>query len=120
MKTVEEIIAYIAHRIGYIYYHRPLMYGGTAHGVDTLLHYYHELWAEIVDRQDEFRRTSWGVHAEEDCDAASFPTRYARNHPDAKEAEIADYAVRQWRKISERLGVPIPHQELKREFADPT
>ena len=38
MKTVPEIIAYLAKRIGLMYYHRPLMYGGATEGVDLLLH----------------------------------------------------------------------------------
>ena len=38
------------------------------------------------------------------------------NHPEASEEEIAQYVVKQWRKISDQFDVPLPHAELKAEF----
>jgi hypothetical protein len=118
MRSIEEIIAYLARRIGYIYHHRPLMYGGTGAGVDQLLLTYHEVWAEAVDRHEEFMSVSGKVMQEEECGAASFSMRYAMNNPGASENEIALYVVDQWRKVSDRLGVPVPHSELKRLFSE--
>jgi len=116
MKTPDEIIEYIALRIGYVYYHRPLMYGGDGEGVDLLLHTYHTIWSEIVERHAEFQATCLKVSAEEKCGAANFATRYKMNHPQESEQEIAAYVVQQWRKISDCLSVPLDHAFLKREF----
>lgn len=116
MKTPDEIVALLAHHIGLLYYHRPLMYGGTGEGVELTLLNYHEIWAEIVERHDEFRETWLKVGHEEDCGAMGFSDRYVRDHPNASQEEIAQYVCAQWRKISDRLGVPIPHAALKKEF----
>jgi len=116
MKTPDEIVAHLAHHIGLLYYHRPLMYGGSGNGVEIVLHDYHQIWAEVVERYDEFRQTWWRVLEEEDCGAANFSHRYSMNHPGASEEEIAKYVCAQWRKVSDRLGVPIPHAALKQEF----
>jgi hypothetical protein len=119
MKSVDQIIAYLAERIGYIYYHpRPLMYGGTAEGVDLLLWTYHELWAEVVRKYDEFQDVRRNVLDEADCQAAGFPTRYLWDHPTATQEEIAEFVRRHWRMISDRLDVPISHERLHREFAE--
>jgi hypothetical protein len=116
LKTPEEIVALLAQHIGLLYYHRPLMYGGTGEGVELTLINYHQIWSEVVERYDEFRETWWKVGQEEDCGACGFSTRYALNHPKASEEEIAQYVCAQWRKISDRLGVPIAHAALKKEF----
>jgi hypothetical protein len=116
IKSPEEIVAYVARRIGYMYYHRPIMYGGNAEGVDLLLYTYHEFWSEIVGRFDEFREVYWKVGEEEDCGAATFSTRYSMDHPDASDDDNVRYTVAQWRKVSDRLDVPIPRAELAIEF----
>ncbi|MGO8745339.1 MAG: hypothetical protein ACLQNE_05065 [Thermoguttaceae bacterium] len=112
MKTPEETIAWIAGAIGYVYNdHRPLMYGGNGAGVDLLLHVYHEMWSFIVGRYDEFEDTWQQVLEEEECGSANFSTRYSMNHPGVSEEDVARYVVEQWRKVSERLGIPIPRAE---------
>ena len=120
MKTPEDSVAYIARQIGYVYHHRPLMYGGTGAGVDLLLHAYHDIWSVIVERHQEFREVWWRVLEEENCGSANFSTRHSTDHPGASDLEIASYVVQQWQKVSERLDVPIPHrqiaQELERDF----
>ena len=120
MKRLEEVVQFIAHRIGYIYHHQPLMYGGTADGVDLILHYYHELWAEIVERTDDYFNTCFEIHRQEDCNSHNFASRYRVAHPDATELGAAEYVVSQWRRISDLLGVPIPHgqiiEELEKQF----
>ena len=115
MKSPEETIAFIASRIGHIY-HRPLMYGGTADGVDLVLHYYHELWAEIVERHRDFRKAESTVSDQERCNSHNFASRYRVDHPRAEDKEIADYVVAQWRKVSGLLGVPIPYDQIIQEL----
>jgi hypothetical protein len=112
MKTTEEIIEFIAQRLGYIYRHRPLMYGGTAKGVDLLGYTYHELWAEIVERQKDNRDIQDQVSLEEDCNGSGFAGRYRRDHADASDEETVQYVIEHWRTISDRLGVPILHEEI--------
>jgi hypothetical protein len=53
MKSAKQIYDHVLETIGQVYY-RPLMYGGTAQGVDTLLYQYHALWAFITDQHKEF------------------------------------------------------------------
>jgi hypothetical protein len=119
MKSVEQIVDYLAERIGYIYHHpRPLMYGGTAEGVDLLLWNYHEIWSEVVERQEEFQTVLRNVHDEASCQAAGFPTRYLWDYPSATQEELAQFVTKNWRTISDRLGVPIAHERLSREFAE--
>jgi hypothetical protein len=54
MMTTSDIVDFVEDRVGHLYA-RPLMYRGTADGVDLILHYYHELWATIHERLE--RRT---------------------------------------------------------------
>jgi hypothetical protein len=120
MKTTEEIIDLIAWRIGLLYHHNPLMYGGTPEGVENLLFHYHLLWAEIVDRVKEHSDVKGQVYEEEECNGHGFVGRYLVLHPDAKAGEVLQYLVSQWRKISDRLGIPIPHkaiiEDLRKDF----
>jgi hypothetical protein len=90
MKMPEDIVAHIVRQIGYLYYDRPLMYGGSGTGVDLLLHTYHDIWSVIVDRHDEFRKVWWKVLEEEDCGSADFSTRYTMNHPEASDEQVAN------------------------------
>ena len=41
MKSSEAMVEYLAEQIGVLYYHNPLMYGGSPNGVETLLWAYH-------------------------------------------------------------------------------
>lgn len=105
MRDSPEIAEYVAERIRQVYL-RPLMYGGTADGVDTLLHEYHDLWAMIHQREEDFLQESSSVHAAEGCDSANFAFHYLRDRPSATETEVALYVVAMWRRIGERLGLP--------------
>jgi hypothetical protein len=106
MKSTDQVIEFITSRIGQIYA-RPLMYGGTAEGVDNILHLYHELWADFVERKEAYDNIRQQVYAEQECGSATFASRYQFNHSSSSQTEIAKYVVEQWGKISERLGVPI-------------
>jgi hypothetical protein len=116
MKTTEEIIDLIADKIGFIYHHNPLMYGGTPEGVETLLFYYHLLWAEIVDRVDDWRTVYSDQLTAEDAGSRTFSGKYRLDHPEATDRVAIKYATDQWRKISDKLGVPIKHEEIVKEL----
>ena len=116
MTSPQAMLEYLAKQIGLLYYHLPLAYGGTAEGVETLLYAYHNAWAYLVEHEWDWRTVWWEALEAEDCGSANFATRYAMNHPDAAQEEIAAYVVAHWRPVSEKLGVPIPHAALQAEF----
>ncbi len=117
MKSSDQILNFIEERIGHIFF-RPLMYGGTASGVDLILHNYHELWSDIYERHDEFHDVTLKILSEEDCGSNDFPSKYKQEHPESSEIESAFYVVDQWIKISELLAVPIPYDKIKDMFKD--
>ena len=106
MKSIDQILQFITGRIGHIYF-RPLMYGGTPEEVDLILHYYHELWAEIVDQREQYQEISRAMHQEEDTGAAGFARSFMKNNPDAADTEVVTYIVNQWMKIGEKLNIPV-------------
>jgi hypothetical protein len=116
VKTPEEIIAFIARRIGQIYY-RPLMYAETSAALDLVLRNYHELWAEITDNQELLDAVRETVGEHQFLGSTTFARRYSLNNPMATEEEIADYVVKQWRIISYLTKVPIPYSELRQVHA---
>lgn len=104
-RTAEEILEYVASRIGHVY-RRPLMYGGTADGVDVVLRTLHDLYAQIVDRHDDL------IPPREDLvpgvGSAGFAFHYRQRLHAGRtvpEPEAAAYVVEQWQRIDERLGV---------------
>lgn len=115
MKTTEQVIDFLTSKIGHVYA-RPLMYGGTAEGVDNILHVYHELWADIMERRDDYDSIRYRVYSEQECGSAGFATRYQLNHSISTQTEIAKYVVDQWKKVSELLGVPIPYAKIAIEL----
>ena len=116
MRTPEAMVEFFAERIGLMYYHLPLMYGGNAECVDALLYYYHHAWAYLVERDGDWRAAYWKELEALDCGAMNFATRYTSDHPEAPEEEVAAYVAKHWRAVSDELGVPIPHERLRAEF----
>jgi hypothetical protein len=111
MKTPDAIVEHVLKQIGYIYFHRPLLYGLTGTGVSVSIHNYHRIWAFIVGREDDLRDAYDKQIQEEGCGSADFATCYRLRNPDASEEEIANYVVHQWIKISDRVKIPIPQLE---------
>jgi hypothetical protein len=118
MKTTEQIIDLIAWKIGLLYHDNPHLYGGSPEGVENLMHVYHGLWSEIIEKEDGYKSVMYQVYSDEGC--SSFAGSYCYNHPDASSKETTHYILSHWRKISDRCGVPIPHEaiieDLKRDF----
>ena len=116
MKTAAEITEFILKRLGHIY-RRPLGYGGTAEGVNQLLHFYHELWVVIVCKEQEYDRVRFEVHEKHQCGASDFPHHFHRSNPGASEGETTEYVATRWMEITERLAVPIPWTEIEKELS---
>ena len=117
MKSTDEIVAFIVERIGHIYF-RPLMYGGSASGVDTILHYYHELWSKIFDKYHQYQSIRNSIEEKLGCGSANFSTKYKMEHSNATENEVAFFSVDQWMLISDKLGVPVPYESIKKELGN--
>ncbi|RPI74652.1 MAG: hypothetical protein EHM45_17985 [Desulfobacteraceae bacterium] len=115
MKSTEQILEFLAEQIGHIYF-RPLMYGGSAEGVDLLLFHYQHLWALIIEQEQKLDEFRFKIYKELDCGAMGFSTFYKRNHPEAPEHEAVFYVVDQWKKISDGIGIPIPYEKIKNEL----
>lgn len=115
IKSAEEIADSIALLIGHIYF-RPLMYGGTPEGVELILWCYHDLWSDIFGLREQFDTVRRTISEEEDCGNLGFAHRYKRRYPRASRDKMLAYIVKQWRKISKQLGVPVPYSSLRQEF----
>jgi hypothetical protein len=119
MKSTTEIVAYLSYCIGKIYYHdRPIVYGGTAAGVELLMYMYHDIWAHAENRSDQFEQAWRAALKREDCGTLNFSGRYSLDHPEADCDEIADYVLKHWWTITKALGIPIPHEQLEIDFAE--
>ena len=115
MKSTKQILEYICDRIGHIYF-RPLMYVGNPSGIDLILHYYHELWAEILERHEDYVKTRNHFHDKEGCGSAGFSNCFMLKYPDASEEDSTKYVVEQWKKISAELNVPIDYKKLSKQL----
>jgi hypothetical protein len=118
MRDGKQISDFVEERIGHVF-RRPLMYGGTPEGVDVVLDYYHELWALIHERGDEFEKVSSAAHDSEGCGSMNFAYRYQRDHPAASVDESARYVVSMWRRIGEKLGLSAGGSRLERVKVGP-
>ena len=111
MLTSEAMAELLAERIGHVYF-RPLMYGGSAEGVELILDCYHGMWADLHERREEYQALMVHEASSRRCGAASFSWGYKERHPGAPEAEVSEYIVSVWGGISRRLGVPVPYRKL--------
>jgi hypothetical protein len=108
MKTADEIITYLADRIGHIYFHpKPLMFAATAEELDRVLYLYHEIWSEIVGRKDLSLQVG---------NSLGFAIPYSRQHPQATDEQVAQEVVRRWSVVSRNLELPIPYEALSQKF----
>jgi hypothetical protein len=113
MKSNERILEFVTDMIGHIYF-RPLMYGGDSSGVDLILHYYHELWAEIVDLREHYEEVRIKFNLEEGIGASDFSSSFIKNHPEATDKETVTYVVHQWMEISKILNIAIDYSGLSK------
>ena len=104
MKDAGSIVQFIVERIGQVY-ERPRMYGGTPEGVDLILHYFHEIWAEILGCRPRLEEVSQTVHSEAGGIAMGFADSQRRRKPHCTEEEIMQLVVLQWKKVDEALGL---------------
>jgi hypothetical protein len=104
MKDANAIARFVVERIGHIY-ERPRMYGGTPEGVDLILHYFHETWAEILECQPRYDEVRLAVHSEAGGAAMGFATSFRQRQLPHSEDEVMEFVVLQWRAIDKELGL---------------
>lgn len=92
------------------------MYGGSPSGVELILHYYHELWAEIQERHKQYQEVRDEVSQKEGLGAGEFSTSFLINNPEASNKEVTQYVVQQWMKISEKLKIPINYSGISKDL----
>lgn len=63
MRHADDIRRFIIERLGFID-DRPMMYGGSAEGVDLIIHNYHELLSFIEGCHERYRAAERDVHAQ--------------------------------------------------------
>src|SRR5262245_7450617 len=107
MRNAEQIAEFVLNRIAKIYL-RPSNYGRNAEEADTILHYFHELWAVIMDREEEYWKVKDEIHKRERCGAMCFATHYQLVRPGVSDSETVEYVVSRWRIVSERMGMSVP------------
>lgn len=111
MMTTDETVAWLLSRIGHVM-DRPLMYGGTATGVDLILQHYFELLGAITHRHDDFDRVKAAVHEQQGCRLQTFASRCHELHPSAPDSDVVEHVVANWKAIAGELGLEIPSQPL--------
>ena len=103
----DEIVGKLLQRLGFIY-ERPLMFGGDARGVDVVLWTYHDIWALIVDRQDDLEAAREVQFSECGRGPLGFSNHYQENiSKGCGEIDAASFSVSQWKLIDEKLGLAI-------------
>src|SRR6516165_9767900 len=106
MKNADAILQFVLRRIADVY-ERPLMYGGTPECVGSLLHYYHELVAEILERRQDLEDVRQRHREELRSNGMDFAALYRSRQADAPDQEVARFVVENWREIDSRLGVQL-------------
>lgn len=93
------------------------MYGGSASGVDLILHYYHELWAEIFDRVSIYHSIRDKSFEDLNCGSANFSAKFLIDNPTATDREASWFTVDQWTLISAELGLSVPYEKIGKMFS---
>ena|ERR1700687_4690556 len=117
MRDADAILRFVLERISQIY-QRPLMYGGSPEGVDLVLHYYHELVAEILECRPAFEASKDKAHEEAGAIASGFSKIYRRIQGNPDEHKTVDYVVLQWRKIDALMGLNVPDRRSTQQPRD--
>ncbi len=104
MLSAEKIISNIVDRIARVY-ERPLMFGGSAAGVEVLLLSLHETLAMCEDREDEFWQAFHSLHESEGHQAMNCSTFHSQQEPLASEAAIAAHVIEFFKRLNEELGL---------------
>jgi hypothetical protein len=112
MSDAPDIIQLLRERVGHAY-HRPIMFGGSPEGVDAVLHCYHELWAAVLGRDQEFEAVWSAVRAKSKCGASGFASgrRGQRDRP--ADPEVMEFVVTQWREVDRLLNLIVPAEPLE-------
>jgi hypothetical protein len=106
MTDAGQILAFLVGRIGSVYL-RPRMYGGDAAGVQAVLGTYHDVWAEVAGRRDDFERAVVAVNVARGHGAMSADGYFRAHAPGGRGAteEAVAYVVAYWKAVDAALGL---------------
>lgn len=114
MWTAQQLSEFLELRIGHVLMW-PMMFGGSAQAVDTLLHSYLELWSRLHDRYVDYESARMSRSAALKAGTANFAIHYRRRHTKETEFQAANYVALQYKKIVEQLQLPVPWKQIKAE-----
>lgn len=114
VRSGQEIVDYVLEMVGSMS-RRPLMFGASPHGVNTLFWYYFHLLSVAHGRHREFEEVKYKQLEIEECGAMDFATKYRELCPGSSDQEAAAYVVKQWLTIFDRAGLAIPWQLVDEE-----
>lgn len=112
--TAQEVPEFIERRLGYVRM-RPLMYGGNADAVETLLGGYLQQWSCRHDRSEDFEFARSSRSAALKAVSANFSTHYRRHHQKQSEAQATNSVALQYKKIIQQLQLPVPGKQIEAE-----
>ena len=117
MWTAQQLSKFLELRIGHILTGRmgPMMFGGSAQGVDTLLHNYIELWSRLHECHDAYDYARASRLSALKAGSANFAFHYRRKHKKESEFAAANYVALQYKKIIKQLQLPVPWNQIKAE-----
>lgn len=115
MLDSESIYRFIVERIANIYW-QPLAFGATADGVDLVLHYYHELLANVLGQQRAYEEIRIGQHMAEEANADSFAGNCRRLNEGQPEQRVAECVVGRWMQVDGMCGFDIPLDEIRTKW----
>lgn len=117
MWTAQQLSEFLALRIGHILTTPmgPMMFGGSAQGVDTLLHSYLEVWSRLHERYEDYETLRCQRLSALNAGTANFAFHYRRRHKSQSEFHAANYVALQYKKIVKQLQLPVPWDQIKAE-----
>jgi hypothetical protein len=101
-EIVEKLIAHLRGL-----YERPLMFGGTAEGVELLLDSLHWTWAMCHEREADYERALADLHYEAGHQAMNCFGYYAHKYPHPTEEAKVAHVVSCFRRLEGTLGLDV-------------
>lgn len=117
MWTAQDVSEFLELRIGHVLAtpRGPMMFGGSAEGVDVLLNSYLELWSRLNERYEDYETLRCQQRSALNAGSASFAFHYRRRNKKQSEFHAANYVALQYKKIIQQLQLPVPCKQIKAE-----
>lgn len=113
MKRDLTVIKYLLNGIEEVY-QRPKMFAVSADGIMVALSLYHEIWALVSGRLDDYYSAIRKMGEEEKSGPYRFDEPYKHEICavlNMSEDDAIAYVIRQWQRLDERLGIAGENRE---------